>query len=154
MGSTNILLRISEDEKAQIKAAADVVGTTLTRFVVQAALKRAARTSMPNDGVRSSMPAWFRAICSAAAQGGSTGYDAAGYKLAASLATSAPNTIDGDEWQREIRRLKEEVLAQGDRKGIWMWMQYHYPKLMELVPPRRKEQLVDGVIRAYQRGEF
>ncbi len=154
MGSTSILLRISEDDKAKIKAAADVVGTTITGFVREAALKRVARTAMPNDGVRSSMPAWFRTMCAAAAQGGSTGYDAAGYKLAASLAASPPNTIDGDDWQREIRRLKEEILAEGDREGVWTWMQYHYPKLMDLVPPRRKEQLIDGVIRADQNGEF
>ena len=60
MGSTNILLRISEDEKERIKAAAKVVGTTVTRFVVEAALKRAEKTSMPDDGVRTRMPEWFR----------------------------------------------------------------------------------------------
>jgi hypothetical protein len=159
MTSTTILLRISTENKARIKAAADIAGKSLTTFLVEAAVKRAAKTTskntVPSQGVRGSLPAWFRVICNEAAQGGSIGYGAAGYKLAASVAGVPPVSLESNEWkwQEEISLL-QDLLSEGNRAGVWDWIEFHYPKLMALVPTRRKEQFIDGVFQAHGRGEI
>lgn len=144
-----IMLRVSTEDKAAIKAAADSIHKSLTTFITDAAMKQAQQIERrpPAKGVHGGVPSFFRACCFEAAQGGESGYFGAGWHLANSLGSQIPDDLEIEEWQDEIDAL-QELLADDDGQGVWAWFRYHYPKCMALVPTRRREQFVAGVRQA------
>jgi hypothetical protein len=106
------------------------------------------------SGVHRGVPSFFRACCSRAAEGGTNSYAAAAWHLASSIGSSqAPCDVEPDHWETEVLALKER-LAEGNKQGVWSWFTDHYPKCMELVPARRREQFVAGVERAHEDGRM
>jgi hypothetical protein len=150
-----IVLRISTEDKATIKAAADSVSKSLTTFIIDAALKEAGQVARrpPAKGVHGGVPSWFRATCYEASKGGTGGYEIAGFKLAAAVGSESPYDLEGDEWADEIDKLKA-LLDSDDDKPVIAWFVQHYPKMMALVPARRRDQFVAGVARAYEEDEI
>ena len=95
------------------------------------------------------MPSFFRAGCLEASQGGTNTYATPAWHLAIHLDQQSPYDVDQDEWSNEIDKLLE-LCAKEDEGTIWQWFTDHYPKCMELVPDRRKDQFVKGILQAYE----
>jgi Protein of unknown function (DUF1778) len=150
-----IVLRVSTENKQTIKAAADSVDKSLTTFVIDAALKQAEQVKRrpPARGVHGGLASWFRATCYEASKGGTGGYEAAGFKLAAALGSEIPGDIEDDEWPAEVEKL-EALLDGDDDRAVIDWFEQHYPRFIALVPSRRRAQFVAGVVRAHREGEI
>jgi hypothetical protein len=148
-----VMLRISTEDKATIKAAADSVNKSLTTFITEAALKQARQVKRrpPAKGIHGGVPTFFRALCAEAANGGAHGYSVPGSHLANALGSAAPDDLDNDEWQVEIDELTG-LLADDDDKPVLAWFVQHFPKCMALVPARRRAQFVVGVRAAHEEG--
>jgi hypothetical protein len=146
----SLLLRLSSEDKAAIKAAADRQGLSLTTFITDAALKRAQQVQKAPAprGVHGGVPGFFRACCHEAQQGGANGYSNAGWHLANALDNECPYDLELDEWQQEVEKLKS-LLAADNTEGVWEWFERHLPKCAALIPARRRDQFVAGVRRAY-----
>jgi hypothetical protein len=146
-----IVLRMSAELKATITAAAEHLGLPLTTFITDAALKRALHLRQENAvGARGPrVPADFRVLCKEAVKGTADGYATPGWHLAALVGTQRPASIDNETWLRQVDALKA-LLANRDDEATWAWFQQHYPDYMVLVPPRRREQFLYGVRRAYE----
>ena len=149
----SILLRLSSEDKAAIKAAADRQGLSLTTFITEAALKRAQQVQKApvSRGVHGGVPTFFRACCHEAQQGGKNGYSNAGWHLTNAIGNECPYDLELDDWQQEVQKL-HSLLAADDTEGVWEWCTRHYPTCMKLVPYRRRDQFVAGVRRAYDDG--
>jgi hypothetical protein len=154
MERTSVLLRLSSEHEAEIKAAAASLGQSVTKFLTDAALRRARQVMkrQPSRGVHSGVPSFFRACCYEAANGGG-GYSVPGWHLANALGSQIPYDLDMDEWQAEVEAL-HQLIADKDDEGVWAWFKRHYPKCMALVPARRREQFVAGVRRAEEDGRI
>lgn len=44
----------------------------------------------------------------------------------------------------------KELLAKEDSQAVWAWFKRYFPKCMELVPARRREQFVAGVQKTHE----
>jgi hypothetical protein len=99
-------------------------------------------------GIHAGVPTFFRALCCEAALGGDRGYHTPGYHLAIALGNEQPGDICFDEWGEEIDNLK--LLLDDD--DVWQWFRAHFPKMMALVPSRRRDQFVSGVRDAHDEG--
>ena len=104
-------------------------------------------------GVHGGTPSFFRAACHTAAQGGASGYASAGWHLATSVGGESPYDLELDDWVEEIDVLLG-LAAEDDRDGVWAWFARHYPKAMTLVPARRRDRFVEGVLRAWEEGRI
>ena len=148
-----VVMRVSEEEKTVIAEAAGKLGKSATRFVVDAALKEAraiAKKGGPR-GVHTGAPSYLKALCFEAAQGGAGGYSHVGYRLAAGVGAEQPHDVEENEWADEVEKLSE-MLDRDDSEPVWRWFRDHYPKIMALVPTRRREQFLAGVREAHQEG--
>ncbi len=148
-----IVLRISEENKANIKAAADRRGLSLTTFITDAALSSARRVTKLPHGAHTGVPSFFRAGCREAAHGGSNNYSGAAWHLANSIGSQIPYDLEVQEWAKLVAKLIE-LIDSDDEQGVWDWFKQHYPKCMALVPSRRREQFVEGVRRAHEDGRL
>jgi hypothetical protein len=114
---------------------------------------------VPNSNVNQSQPrgvhhgvaGFFRASCYEARRGGDQGYYGAGYNLARALGSQSPDDLESDEWCEAVEVL-QGLLAHDDDEPVWTWFVQHYPKMMALVPRRRRDQFVAGVRGAYDEG--
>lgn len=150
-----IVLRVSSENKASIKLAAEGLRQSVTTFITEAALKRARQvaTRPPARGVHGGVPSFFRACCLEAGRGGTNGYASAAWHLANSIGSQMPHDLADEEWEKEIDALKE-LLASDDDDGVLDWFTRHYPKCMKLVPARRRSQFVAGVRQAEEDGRI
>lgn len=144
------MLRISGAIKAEIKAAAESAGQSMTTFITDAALKRAhqVKSRPAARAAHGAVSTHFRSLCFEAANGGASGYGTAGWHLAASAGTGQPADTDAEEWERKIDALKA-LIANQDDEAAWEWFCHYFPKFMALIPARRREQFLYGVRRAY-----
>jgi len=144
------------EQKVEIETAAATLGQSVTKFLTDAALRRAhqVKTRQRPRGVHGGVPAFFRACCAEAALGGG-GYANAAWHLANAIGngTESPYDVEEDEWRDEIESLVE-LISNEDTVGIWGWFKRHYPKCMKLVPTRRREQFVEGVLQAHEHGRL
>lgn len=143
-----VVLRMSGEIKAEIEAAAESVGLSMTTFITDAALKKAQQLQSAR-GVHGGVTPYFRASCVEAANGGATGYATPGWHLAAGVGAQRPDDIDPDAWEREIDALKA-LIANRDDEAVWRWFQQRFPKHMALIPARRREQFLYGARLAYE----
>jgi hypothetical protein len=157
-----IMLRVDEETKREIEAAAKARGQSLTTFVLDAA-KSAARkdpkkmtATATAGGQHTGVPTYFRASCAEASRGGASGYDAAAWHLCIHLDNEQPYDLSTDEWADRIREL-DQMLSKRfsrDEEAIIGWFERHYPKCMELVPARRRETFLRGVYQAWEEGRI
>lgn len=103
--------------------------------------------------VHTGIPSFFRALCYEASSGGEHSYKWAGYHLALHTYDQRPYDMDDDEWEKELKTLGA-LIDEGNRDGICEWYRKIYPKAMRLVPSRRKEIFVDGVLEAVEAGDM
>jgi Protein of unknown function (DUF1778) len=144
-----IIVRVGPETKGQIEQAAERKGLSLTTFVVDAAKKAAEKTNAEPPVARfRGIPAWFRAVCTEASQGGSWTYRYVGEHLARHLGGMIPQNVnDVQEWATILKELEDLVFkppVKRDNDAIWAWLYKYFPKCMELVPKRRRLQFLEG----------
>jgi len=88
-------------------------------------------------------PSFFKAACIEASKGGIGSYYNVGCLFAKSIHQLAPYTLNIEEWDQEIDILKKNVLSKRDDE-VLHWLNQVYPKLMKLVPSKRRTQFLDG----------
>jgi len=112
-------------------------------------MKKEATTAA--SGVFGGVPTYFRASCYEARAGGSAGYDVPGLHLSRHVTHQVPDDVGSeDEWESMVDELRFAA-ASGDDDAVWSWFLIHYPRCMELVPPRRRASFLQGVYRAHER---
>ena len=154
-----ICFRVKPEMKQRIEAAALRKGQSVTTFLLQTVERAVGRVekmgpakSVSHQGV----PTFFRALCAEARRGGEWGYSRAGHELARHLGSELPYDLEPEEWQEELNELA--ALLQPDnpedreREAVLAWFREHYPKCVELVPPRGRRKFVEGVYRAADDG--
>lgn len=158
-----LLLRISQEDKGKISEAATRRGESLTTFVRRVCLREAdnelkkeakkmeqVETRPKHTGV----PSFFRSCCLEATRGGESGYWNAGWHLAIHTEEEMPYDIEDDEqWEEMLDELREAA-SNDDVDAVWDWYCKVFPKCMELVPIRRKDQFVNGVRQAWEDGRL
>jgi len=80
-------------------------------------------------------------------RGGEKGYRDFGYALMRGAAGAAPDDFDDDDWQMKLDEL-ESLFDNEDDAGIISWFERYLPRLMSLVPARRRHQLLAGMLAA------
>jgi hypothetical protein len=156
-----LILRIGAAEKQQIADAAHARGESITTLVTRAALKEAKKILTKTGGKKmeqvvgrhGGVPSFFRAGCWEASRGGTNTYADAAWHLASAVSNEIPYDIENDDWSTEVDKLLE-ACAQESEDDIWGWFSLHYPKCMKLIPVRRRDQFVKGVLKAYEDGRI
>ena len=98
------------------------------------------------------VPTNFRASYARAREGGTHSYYWVGRSFTAQLESNIPYDLSFDEWDDRIGDL-HKMISTGDNQGIWNWLQGFFPRCMQLVPRRRREQFLQGVY-AYAEEEW
>ena len=146
-------LRVSTEFKARIAAAAELHAQSISSFISEAILVAIAETKRAKPvatKVIRGVPKFFVACCAEAQRGGGGNYSIPGYHLASALASEMPDKMEPAKWEKEIEQLRG-FLDHQDRTAAWGWFKEHFPKLMVLVPNRRKEAFLGGVYRAHEK---
>jgi len=157
-----LVVRVDGETKRRIEDAAKAKAVSVTTFVTEAAVREAQRTK-PIDPRRhfQGVPTFFRACCAEAAQGGTGGYASAGFHLASGVASLHD---DPDEVMDELRDLvaaarradaldirANRPLNYADR-AVLAWFDREFPRCMALVPARRRQQFLRGIMSADDEG--
>ena len=151
--SKTIVMRVDPETKQRIGEAALKAGKSITTFVLEAAMRAATRELTAPRRQYKGVPKYFGIRCSEAQRGGSGGYEAAGYQLAMHVHTEHPLEGTLAEWQNECAQLCDLCRSRDD-EDVWTWFADHYPRCMELVPDRRRDQFLKGVYKAYEDGRM
>ncbi len=140
----SIVLRISGETKAAIKAAADNRGQSLTTFITDAAMKQVCQATKREavHGVHGGVPSFFRACCSEAQNGGENGYSNAGWHFSNAIGSQAPYDLELDEWQAEVNKLKS-LPADDDGGGCLGMVQAPLPEGNEAGPDPSPRPICD-----------
>jgi hypothetical protein len=145
----SLVIRIEGEVKRQLEAAASREGLSLSTFVIRAAMAKAQnvlKKPEPAKGAFRGVPTFFRALCDEATRGGSLGYEGVGFSLARTIPSMCPDDLTMEEWESEVETLVELVKDE-THDLVWSWLVGHFPKCMELVPSRRKDQFLAGFYR-------
>jgi hypothetical protein len=148
-----IVLRVEAATKTLFEEAARKMGKSVTTFLVESGMK-AARSVESQPVVRgrhTGCPTYFKACCHEASQGGELGYKRPARELSRHLASEVPYDISDEDWRDELEELSNLLaVTRPDGDAVWSWFVTHYPRCMELIPKRRRDQFLDGVYQAYE----
>ena len=139
-----IVIRVSAEEKERLEAAAKVRNQSVTSFLVDSGKKEAAKKPRVSSATFNGVPTFFGALCAEARLGGTNGYYLAGHEFTRQLESNSPHELSEDEWYDQLEALQRMADDEDDR-GIWKWLLRIYPRCMELVPTRRREQFLKGM---------
>jgi Holliday junction resolvase RusA-like endonuclease len=101
------------------------------------------------EGQHSGVPTFFHACCHEASSGHQYTYAHPGYHLAIHLSSQQPYDLAEVVWAEKVKQLCS-FLDKSDNEGAWNWFCEHFPKCMKLVPKRRMDQFIAGVVQAYE----
>lgn len=149
-----LFIRVSEEKKKCLEKAARERHKSLTSFLLDAGIKEAQK-KLPKVSPRAfrGAPTFFKALCAEARQGGANNYGLAGHELARHLASNIPYDFEEDEWLEQLDNLLNMIEEERDLDA-WNWFREYYPKCMELVPNRRKDQFLSGVKEYLEKNEL
>lgn len=157
-----LILRMTPEDKRKIESAAKRQGKSITYFVTQNALKEAQKVLFrkeKNMGITATrpshmgIPTFFKALCLTASQGGTHSYKHVGYDFGTATEGEIPFDADFEKWGKMLEEVKRYIKNK-DRERIWQWYRVVYPRAMKLVPDRRKEAFVNGILEAYDDGKL
>lgn len=113
------------------------------------------------------VPTRFRGWCYTASEGGrSGGYRWVGLQFGNELLSLEPYDLEPDEWHTVVHWMVTECIDPGveddasgtaapvDYEALDVWLHRHFPRIMKLVPKRRRRQFIDGIVEAYEGGEM
>src|SRR4051794_31659563 len=109
---------------------------------------RTTKTGKPRG--KGACPSWLFARWYEIRNGGSQGYKDFGSELVRAAVGLELYEDTEDVWQAKIEKL-EALFGEGDDNGILAWFDENVPRIMTLVPSRRRGQLIEGV---YERLEY
>jgi len=153
---------MTASDKNKIASAAKKQGGSITYFVTQTALKEAKKVLSKKEEdimktmtrpVHGGVPTFFRALCFTASHGGTHSYKDAGYSFGMATEGEMPFGADYDEWNKMLEEV-QGYIENEDRENIWRWYREVYPQAMRLIPNRRRESFVDGILEAYNDGKL
>jgi hypothetical protein len=139
-----IVIRVSAEDKANLEDAAKARSQSITSFLVEAGKKEAAKKPRVSSAGFRGIPTNIKAGLYEAQHGGTNGYFWVGKRLAAQLESLVPYDMDFDQWDRYIDDL-HGMVSRGDDPETWAWLKRFFPRVMQLVPSRRKEQFLKGL---------
>ncbi len=157
-----VIVRMATEDKKQIADAAKKRGESITNFITNTVLKEAKKVqvikeaSMENTVTRPThggIPTFFKALCMTASEGGAHNYRYVGYSFGAATEGEIPWDADYDEWWKMLDEVRKYIKNE-DRKNIWQWYKNVYPNAMKLLPARRKDSFIDGILEAYTDGKL
>jgi len=157
-----LVVRMATEDKKQIANAARKRGESITNFITSTALKEARKVlarqeaNMEKTITRSThggIPTFFRALCMTASKGGEHSYKYVGYSFGAATSSEIPWDASYDEWENMLEEVRRYIENE-DRESIWQWYKDVYPSAMKLIPARRKDSFVDGILEGYTDGKL
>lgn len=96
------------------------------------------------------IPSFLRALAPEAKRGGSNGYRWFGFELARHTDDLASDDYESnDDFEVRLGELRGHVDTR-DWEAVWLWYKQEYPKVMALVPDRRKDSFLEGVFEAVE----
>lgn len=103
------------------------------------------------------VPSTVRYVIEDAKRGGSgphaRSYRDAGWHFANLVTSSEPDAFDETEWQQEVGKLLDAI-GRDDDAAIIAWCVEYYPRVMALIPRRRREQFLRGIYEASEEGRI
>jgi hypothetical protein len=150
--SAYLIVRVAAALKQRIEEAARRQGMSITSFVLKAAEAAARKAeSLPAAALlkptrgKGACPTFFVAACTEAGRGGASGYRQAAWHLTGSLMSLKDYSLSDEEWHARLDRL-EQLIDAGDDDGVLAWFERELPRCMALVPQRRRQQFLQGVV--------
>lgn len=113
----------------------------------------ASTTKSDPPGMFRGVPGFVRAMIRDARRPGSTGYEQVGYKLAGHLYELEPHDLETDEWRELIDTHLEAAVSAGDEAAVLAFVAQRYPRVFEMIPPRRHAVFVEGFVRGFNNGD-
>lgn len=150
-GPETLILRIDQKLKRRLAEVARRKGVSMTTFVTEEVDKAVARAERqpkkPSTGTFRGVPTFFRAACAEAQRGGEGGYRGAGWTLALHAEQMLGEELTGKELKPKLDDVQKAV-EKKDAAAVAAWFEREFPRCMELVPRRRREQFGLGVLDA------
>jgi hypothetical protein len=101
------------------------------------------------------VPTFLLARLREARQGGENSDSEAALTFARALGGLLPDELEPDQWQVELDWLEELVDAdKPDADAVLGWFDFHFARLMRLVPARRRQQFAEGILQAHEDGQL
>ena len=156
-----LIIRIADFNKEKLFTAANKQGVSITEFVTRATLAKADAVLLKAkkqelDNKRPThhgVPRFFQGLCQTASQGGAQSYKWVGYTFGGATANEMPFDADSDQWENMLQEVQNYIESNNEEK-IWLWYKQTYPEAMALIPAKRKESFVKGILEAYNAGEL
>jgi hypothetical protein len=100
---------------------------------------------------------YFRRVC-CRANGGKATWESVGFVLAINTDAERPPGIADNVWQSCLSIL-EAYLSDNEQEWVdweylWIWYRKTFPEFVRLVPVKLKQSFLDGVARAWRKGEM
>jgi hypothetical protein len=145
-----LTIRIESGVRERIEQAARALGKSVSAFVLEAAVKAAERVQSRDESPKptrlNSVPPFFRALCETASAGGGHSYVLAGEELAHHVDCGVIAEEHVGNW-KQVKGDLLEAARKYDRQAVLRWFDEHCSACMELVPSRRRDGFVDGVVK-------
>lgn len=103
-------------------------------------------------GVFAGCPTFLRALCRTASRGGDGGYGEPGFHLGYHARHLAPYDVEDDEWFDLVTAEVQPLVDGGDDAPLLAWVARRFPRVMALVPARRRGAFAAGFRRGYAKG--
>jgi hypothetical protein len=97
-------------------------------------------------------PTYLFARVHEARRGGALGYRDVGRAFMLGVTGECPFDIEENVWAEQVERLSALVDAE-DGPAILAWFDRYIPRLMALVPSRRRARLLEGMLEAVEQTE-
>lgn len=115
-------------------------------------LAHLAEPSNAQPGIFTGIPSFIRAICRTASHGGSGGYAEAGFHLGHHVRDLEPWDVEADDWLQVIDAELRPLIDAEDDAAVLAWCVRRYPRVMALVPTRRRAAFAAGFYRGFAKG--
>ena len=146
-----LIIRADRAFKERLEQTAKGRGLSMTTFVVETLEKEMRRAGAARPPARTfgGVPSFFLATCQTASQGGTRGYDGAGWNLGIHVAEMLEPQEERSVVQGKLRELRR-LLTDQDDDGVLAWFDREFPKCMALIPRRKRMQFLVGVYGAHE----
>jgi hypothetical protein len=115
-------------------------------------------STLPHDpgdsqrGTFTGIPTFIRAHCRTASKGGSGGYSEAGFHLGYHVRDLEPYDIETEDWLAVIVFELHPLIEVENDDAVIAWCVRRYPRVMAMVPTRRRASFVAGFYRGFAKG--
>lgn len=145
-----IMVRVESQKKDRIASAAKAEGKSVTHLIMEAVMERVETIEKSGPVFPLIMsgghcPKYFQAWCWTASEGGAQGYMDVGFGLLQSLAGECPWEMEEADWFACLEDLGGLLESRESDKEIIDWFKKYLPRFIEMIPPRRRENFIEGM---------